>query len=651
MLYNGIDISFTPHNEALLEAQSETSTRRTERVDLVWKDLCFTVPVKASKEKKPSHLGSSASLDKSNSSGIPPSQSPKSRREKLILDNVSGYVRTGTMLAVMGSSGAGKTSLLNLLAGRITTSKGATATGSVFLNGQPRDYSKFTKFAAYVLQDDDMFAELTVEEQITYAALLRLPQSMPKEKKLMRVQKIIQELGLGKVATTMIGNQLVRGISGGERKRVNIGTELVTDPCLLFLDEPTTGLDSFNALNVMTSLRQLACNGRTIVSTIHQPRSSIFALFDQLCLLSEGRVMYFGPAKGAVTYFAALNFHSPSHFNPADFFLDILSVDHRTTQSKANTTARVQFIGDRYAAQEEPCGVVDEPDLECRQEEEENDSKIQNTLFQSSWINQFTILCNRSLKLALRERTANGARFGQVLFFSIILGLIWLNNGRSDEEEVRKSIPGVFFFLVINQAFGGVFSVIFGFPLERSIVTRERASNTYRTSAYFLSKTMTDLPKTLFFNVLFACIVYWMIGLTANFSSFVIFIVIIFLTSFLAESLAIAISVLAGDAQTAAAIIPVFVILAMLFGGFFIGSDEIGSWISWAKYVSFVFYAFNALGHNEVDREGYPDTLRNEFNNLSVVENISALIAILVVFRVIGYLFLHYLRGPKFLKF
>ncbi|KAI0561378.1 hypothetical protein FGB62_85g11 [Gracilaria domingensis] len=328
------------------------SARQAERVDLVWKGLTFTVPVKLAKTPKseiPTHLDDNDQF---------------SAREKVILRSISGEARAGTMLAVMGSSGAGKTSLLNLLAGRVSTSKGAKATGAVYLNGEPRNYNKFRKLAAYVIQDDDMFAELTVQEQLTYAALLRLPASMPKEKKLMRVQKVIQELGLGKVKDTMIGNQIVRGISGGERKRVNIGTELVTNPSLLFLDEPTTGLDSFNALNVMTALRQLASNGRTIISTIHQPRSSIFALFDQLCLLSEGRVMYFGPAKEAVDYFSALNFRSPSQFNPADFFLDLLSIDPRSVEREANTQARVSYLGDMYAKQAKPIAIEATPDPE-----------------------------------------------------------------------------------------------------------------------------------------------------------------------------------------------------------------------------------------------------------------------------------------------
>lgn len=654
---DGVDITFDPNaeDETLLNDNDATLFRRKESVDLVWKDLTFTVPAKKKKEKKSRKDIASDIPPATDDDVVQPEDLATTASEKVILNSMSGYVNAGSMLAVMGSSGAGKTSLLNLLAGRITTSKGAKATGEVYVNGQPRDYAKFKKLAAYVLQDDDMFAELTVEEQLTYAALLRLPKSMPREKKLNRVQKVIQELGLTNVKDTMIGNQIVRGISGGERKRVNIGTELVTDPALLFCDEPTSGLDSFNALNVMTSLRQLASNGRTIVSTIHQPRSSIFALFDQLCLLSEGRVMYFGPAKDAVPYFAALSFKSPAQFNPADFFLDLLSVDPRSEEREANTKARIHYLGDKFESQSAPLAIEAGigRDVEAGKVDATGggDVKLDDTEYQTSWVNEFKVLLGRSYRLASRERASNIVRIGQVMFFAVILGLIWLRNGQSDELTVRASITGVLFFIIINQAFGGVFAVIFSFPLERSVVTRERASSTYRTSAYFLSKTMTDIPKSFLFTLTFSAISYFMIGLRQEVGAFFTFVLVIFLTTFLAESLAIAVSVMTGDAQAAAGIIPVFVILAVLFGGFFIEGESLPGWLSWAEYLSFVFYAFSALGKNQFRGDEFEDVLLEPFNELSIWENVGCLVVILIVFRLIGYLFLQYLRGPKFLKF
>lgn len=159
---------------------------------------------------------------------------------KTILNDINGLVAPGEVLAIMGSSGAGKTSLLNLLAGRLPSSQSHTKiTGHVFVNEVPRKMDSFRSQSAYVLQEDRFFPELTVRETISFSASLRLPRSMSKEVKKQRVDSIIAELGLAKIEDVNVGNDFVRGVSGGERKRVNIGTELVTDPSLLFLDEPT----------------------------------------------------------------------------------------------------------------------------------------------------------------------------------------------------------------------------------------------------------------------------------------------------------------------------------------------------------------------------------------------------------------------------
>ena len=142
-----------------------------------------------------------------------------------------------------------------------------------------------------------------------------------------RVNDIIGELRLNKCENTKIGGPLVKGISGGERKRTSIGVELITDPSLIFLDEPTTGLDSFTATSVMETLKDLANNGRTIVQTIHQPNSDIFEMFDKLMLLAKGKIIYFNDANLAVDYFTKINYKCPELSNPADYFMGIMSIE------------------------------------------------------------------------------------------------------------------------------------------------------------------------------------------------------------------------------------------------------------------------------------------------------------------------------------
>lgn len=194
------------------------------------------------------------------------------------------------------------------------------------VNGKNRDEIRgFAAFSAYVQQDDILFQTMSVRECLEFAAKLKLPGSL--NSKLVRVEKIIQELRLTKCQGTKIGGPLIKGVSGGERKRTSIGVELITDPSLIFLDEPTTGLDSFTATSVMETLRDLASSGRTIIQTIHQPNSDIFEMMDQLMLIAKGKIIYFNQANKAVDYFTSISFKCPELSNPSDYFMSIMSIE------------------------------------------------------------------------------------------------------------------------------------------------------------------------------------------------------------------------------------------------------------------------------------------------------------------------------------
>lgn len=241
-----------------------------------------------------------------------------------VLRGVSGRVASGQVLAIMGPSGCGKTTLLNMLAGRVAKSRSHLSGGVVRVDGVRRVPGSFRRLAAYVAQDDVLFGELTVREHIAFAAGLRVGAVADVAPV---TAGLLSELRLGHVADSRIGSPLVRGVSGGERKRTAIAVELVAAPPLVFLDEPTSALDAANALVVADSLTALAAAGRAVVTTIHQPRSDIFARFNLLMLLARGgNVAYFGPSADVVTYFAGLSLPCPERVNPADFIIDLVSV-------------------------------------------------------------------------------------------------------------------------------------------------------------------------------------------------------------------------------------------------------------------------------------------------------------------------------------
>ena len=238
--------------------------------------------------------------------------------ERLILKGNTGTVLPGELLAILGPSGSGKTTLLSALGGRLS---GLTS-GSITYNDKPLSIA-MKRNTGFVAQHDMFYPYLTVTETLVFTALLRLPNSLTKKDKVSQAEAVIDQLGLTKCKSTIIGGKFVRGISGGERKRVSIGQELLINPSLLFLDEPTTGLDSTVAKRIVMTLWELAKGGRTIVMTIHQPSSRLFYMFYKVLLLSEGNSLYFGKGECVLDYFASVGYAPFVDMNPSDFLLDL----------------------------------------------------------------------------------------------------------------------------------------------------------------------------------------------------------------------------------------------------------------------------------------------------------------------------------------
>ena len=228
------------------------------------------------------------------------------------------------MTAVMGPSGSGKTTFMTTIAGKAYYGR---MTGEILINDNPNlAVYKFKNSTGFVPQEDIMLREMTVEETLLFAAKTRLPKTMTKAEKIEIVEDVLEILDLKAIRFSRIGDENVRGISGGQRKRVNIGIELVSDPTLLFLDEPTSGLDSSSSMSICNALRKISSIGLTIVAVIHQPRYEIFELFHDVLLLAKGgRTVYQGPTEEALDYFESLGYKCPVHVNPADFLIDIIS--------------------------------------------------------------------------------------------------------------------------------------------------------------------------------------------------------------------------------------------------------------------------------------------------------------------------------------
>eukprot|EP00933_Yihiella_yeosuensis_P040341 TRINITY_DN34620_c0_g1_i1.p1 TRINITY_DN34620_c0_g1~~TRINITY_DN34620_c0_g1_i1.p1 ORF type:complete len:1577 (+),score=285.87 TRINITY_DN34620_c0_g1_i1:184-4914(+) len=242
-----------------------------------------------------------------------------------ILEGVSGEFRAGRMCAIMGPSGAGKTSLMNVLCGKASY---ANATGVIRFSGREGKYEEYKTVMGFVPQEDVVHEGLTVGEQIHFSAELRTPYDTNPQRRKAIAEDVLSVMQLSNIQNSIVGGLENRGISGGQRKRVSIGLELAADPTMLFLDEPTSGLDAAASLAIVHSLKRMAQLGMTSVMVVHQPRYSLYSLFDDVLLLGKGgRTVYLGPALGAKPYFERLGFMVPLSENPADWFMDLISGD------------------------------------------------------------------------------------------------------------------------------------------------------------------------------------------------------------------------------------------------------------------------------------------------------------------------------------
>lgn len=337
------------------------------------------------------------------------------------------------------TSGAGKTSLLNILAGRAASRGRVQIKADVRLNNfsvDPTDI-KVRKHIAFVAQDDSLQVTSTPRESIYFSAKLRLPRATPEKNLTKLVNKMLLELGLVHCADTYVGGALVKGISGGERKRTSVGVELVVRPAMVFLDEPTSGLDSFSAVQLCQVLKKVANAGSSVLFTIHQPASEIFNSFDRLILLNKGKVMYNGLVADVSDYFGNRGQPLPPKYNPADWIMNVAqSVPADELEKKGF------FLEDERKIQEPFKDHLDGKDelgitLTERHMGDDFDDRPVGIIV------QIVMLFKRELRNLTRDTAAVGARFGLTIFLSCLVGVIFLDVGQADSSipSVRSTSP------------------------------------------------------------------------------------------------------------------------------------------------------------------------------------------------------------------
>lgn len=517
----------------------------------------------------------------------------KQTSQKTILSLTAGTAQPGRLLAIIGPSGSGKTTLLNAVAGQMASSGALQLKGIVTVNGVPRASADVRQ--GFVAQEDVFYSQLTVRETLMMAAQLRLPKSMADSEKEEYVTELLNKLGLTKCAGTIVGDARARGVSGGEKKRLSIGCELIASPNLVFADEPTSGLDSFQAQRVMQTLKDLAEEGKTVIASIHQPRSSIFEMFDDLLLLSEGREVYFGPANEAAGFFEEQGFPCPPHYNPAEFFTDLISIDTSSPELEQESRERLDTLvkaAKERAHKLQPANGDASGDAEAVA-----GLASPNNSPSSSWQRQFKLLLVRSWRQATRDKATNISRAATNLGSAVIFGSIFWRM-RLGQTTIQDRM-GLLQVAAINTAMSSLIKTLNVFPRERTIVSAERAKKTYHVLPYFAAKLVAELPVGALFPLLFGVVVYPLTGLNPKPSRFAKFLGILTLESFVASSLGLAVGAVAPNTEAALAMGPGIMIVFIVFGGVYVNADNVPAGLRWLPNISMIKYCFEALCVNE----------------------------------------------------
>lgn len=501
-----------------------------------------------------------------------------------VVDHVSFSILPGEMVAIMGPSGAGKTSVLTTIAGYTPPSS-----GGVFLDGLSlyRHYDVFRRAIGYVPQEDVMHRVLTVEEVLYYHARIHFPGEMTDAEIHSRIDTVLEQLDLRHVRTSLIGDEVRRGLSGGQRKRVNVAMELLSQPSLLVLDEPTSGLDARSAYQLIRICRDLASVGRTIVMTIHQPRREAFELFDKLLLLTTGgKLAYFGPTTECKRYFQVSSEVPPeSAQNPADYALDVLDPvdpafarpkEHWEEQYKKSPEFR-RFVSARQKKE----------DLKSARKA----AKAGAPSRANPWRQAHTLIRRYAL-LKWRDRSALAVQVAQAPVIAA-LAIILFYQGRFEPIRQQDDITPSLFILAAGAVWFGCSNVAREIVGEKAIFRRERMGS-LRAGPYLASKAIVQGGIILLQMAILLALVVPVVGLTGSLPS-LLFVPL--LAGWSSMALGLLISTIARTELQAIQYVPLAVLPQIMLSGILVPvageqATQTASWLSQPILLRWAYGAF-----------------------------------------------------------
>ncbi|RLN91242.1 hypothetical protein BBJ28_00016969 [Nothophytophthora sp. Chile5] len=549
---------------------------------------------------------------------------------KQILKNVSGVFKPGTITLVLGQPGSGKSSLMKLLSGRFPVEKNITVEGDMTYNGvlHSEMRSRLPQFVSYVTQRDQHFPTLTVKETLQFAheccggelsereaqhfvngspeenaEALKAAQALFKH----YPEIVIQQLGLENCQHTIVGDAMMRGVSGGERKRVTTGEMEFGNKYVTMMDEISTGLDSAATFDILRTQRSLAKTFRkTVVVSLLQPSPEVFDLVDDVLILNEGYEMYHGPQEEVLSYFESLGFKCPPGRDVADFLLDLGTPKQFQYEVRVSPGVSIprspREFADRFARSaihDRMVWYLTTPVHPTLLEDTEKHMDPLPEFHQAFWSNTITVM-HRQLKVMRRDTAFLTGRAVMVLLMGLLYASVFFQLDATDAQLVMGIIFNAVLFLSLGQS-----AQIPTFMAAREVFYKQRRANFFRTSSFVLSNSVSQVPLALAETLVFGSIVYWMCGYVATAQGFFLFELMLFLTNMAFAAWFFFLSSVSPNLNVANPISMVSILFYVLFGGFVITKGQIPDYLIWIYWLNPMAWCVRALAVSEYSDSRY----------------------------------------------
>nr|XP_022919464.1 ATP-binding cassette sub-family G member 4-like [Onthophagus taurus] len=481
---------------------------------------------------------------------------------KKVLSDLNGKFASGELTGILGPSGAGKSTLLNILAGLIHDG----VKGDIYINNKPRNNKMFHKISSYIMQDDVVQHHLKVEECLQIAINLKLGKSLSDCEKEKTLKTILKSMCLEQCIQTE-----TQYLSSGQRKRLIIALELVNNPPVIFLDEPTTGLDEITLLSCMKLLKLLTGEGRTIICTIHQPSDNVFNLFDNVYFLVKGRCVYKGKPGEIIPFLNEINLSCPLNYNPADYLIELIAENDEFHASLSNQAKKCKYNENNIQNDGVIWPYEDLPPL---------------------WY-QVKVLMSRRFKQIFRNKLHLSIEIGHNIFTGFFIGLLFYQMG----NNAKTLVNNIFIFYAINNYLMFTFGItlILIYPFEMKILQREYMNRWYNLKAYYLALNLSIFPIPCIGTTILCLLIYYMTGQpTDEPYRFFWFTLSLILYGFASQGFGLVIATIFNPAQGAvvgSTIGVALVLLSICTNGY---GDQLSTTMKILTSLSYVYHTYSA---------------------------------------------------------